>query len=393
VNAPANRSGAPLKLILCAVEPSGDALGAELINALRVKSPDVEIFGCGGVLMKAAGLESLFPIDPFSVIGPIDALKALPAAYKAADALARETEVKSADAVILIDGWSFAHIAAKKVKQRAPGVKLIKYVAPQVWASRPHRAKTVAALFDGVLTLFAFEPAWFEKEGVRSKFVGHSTFQAAAQDRVDGAAFRQRHGLADGPLLAVLPGSRHGEVRRLMEPFRQTVETLRETIPDMQTVIVAAPAVEAEVRKASAHWPGGATIVGASERYQAYSAATAGLVASGTVTTELAIFATPMVVGYRVDWASALWVRRVATIRHASMINIAADAEIIPEFLQEDCKPEAMAAALIPLLTASPARRAQLEAFPELLQKFGVGGPPAAALTAETILEWTTKPA
>ncbi len=391
MNEPTSGSGAPLKLMLCAVEPSGDALGAALMRALYNKTPDVEFFGCGGALMAAAGLESLFPIDRFSVIGPVDAIRALPAALRGANILAKMAEEKQVDAVILIDGWSFARIAAKKIKQRAPGVKLIKYVAPQVWASRAHRTKTVAALFDGVLTLFDFEPAWFKKEGVRTKFVGHSTFQAATQGRSDDDAFRKRHGFGDGPLLAVLPGSRHGEVRRLMAPYRRTVEILRDTIPELQTVLVAAPSVEAEVRMAAADWPGGVVLVGADARYQAYSAATAGLVASGTATTELAICATPMVVGYRVNWASALWVRRVATIRHASMINIAADAEIIPEFLQEDCKPDAMAGALVPLLADSLERRMQLEAFPEQLQKFGVGGPPAAALAAETILKWTMK--
>ncbi len=391
MNAATNRSVSPLKLMLCAVEPSGDALGAALMRALYDKAPGIKIFGCGGSLMKAGGLESLFPIDRFSVIGPVDAIKAFPAALYSANILAKAAQEKSADAVVLIDGWSFARIAAKKIKQRAPETKLIKYVAPQVWASRPHRIKTVAALFNGVLTLFDFEPIWFEKEGVRSKFVGHSAFQAAGRKSSDGAAFRERHSLVEGPLLVVLPGSRHGEVRRLLAPFRRTVEIVRKAMPELQTVIVAAPAVEAEIRKAT-DWDD-TTIIGADERYQAYSAATAGLVASGTATTELAICATPMVVGYRVDWASAIWVRRVATIRHASMINIAADAEIIPEFLQEDCKPEAMAAALIPLLTASPARRAQLEAFPEQLQKFGIDGPPAAALAAETIVEWTTKSA
>ncbi len=392
MNSLANRSGAPLKLMLCAVEPSGDALGAALMRELYAKAPGVEIFGCGGALMKAAGLESLFSIDQFSVIGPVDAIKALPAALGSVHILEKTVEEKAADAVILIDGWSFARIAAKKIKQRAPEVKLIKYVAPQVWASRPHRAKTVAALFDGVLTLFDFEPAWFEKEGVRSKFVGHSVLQAAAEESSDDTAFRQRHGFGGGPLLAVLPGSRRNEVRRLMAPFRQTVEILRRTIPDLQTALVAAPTVEAEVRMAAADWPGDAVLIGADERYQAYSAATAGLVASGTATTELAICETPMVVGYCIDWASALWVRSVATIRYLSMINIAADREIIPEFLQGDCKPEAMAAALEPLLMGSRERYAQLAAFHDQLQKLGVGGPSAAALAAETILEWTAKP-
>jgi len=391
VSEAATRSGAPLRLMLCAVEPSGDALGAALMRELRNKAPNVGFFGCGGALMRAEGLESLFPTEPFSVIGPVGALKALPAALRGAEALAKAAEANEADAAILIDGWSFARIAAKKIKQRAPGVKLIKYVAPQVWGSRPHRAKTVGELFDGVLTLFDFEPAWFEKEGVRTKFVGHSGFQAAAQGRGDGAALRERHGLGEGPLLAVLPGSRHAEVRRLMAAFRRTVEIVCETRPAFKTVIPAAPAVEEAVRAGATDWPGEVLVVGADERYQAYAAADAALVASGTATTELAISETPMVVGYRVDPLSALWVRSVATIRYLSMVNIAADRAIIPEFLQGDCQPEAMAAALAPLLTDTPERRAQLAAFPDALQKFGVGGPPAAALAAATILEWTAK--
>ena len=159
----------PLRLLLSAVEPSADAIGAALMAALKERAPGVEFFGCGGPLMAKEGLESLFPIKVFSVIGPVSALKAWPAALSGARRLASAAASNNIDAAILIDSWSFSRIAAEKIKKAAPNAKLIKYVAPQVWASRPKRAHTVARLFDGVLTLFDFKKPWFEKAFSRHK--------------------------------------------------------------------------------------------------------------------------------------------------------------------------------------------------------------------------------
>ena len=374
--------------MLCAVEPSGDAHGAGLIAALRQQAPGAELFGCGGPLMAAAGVESLFPIEPFSIIGPVGALKAYPAALRSAKLLADAALERRADAAIFIDGWAFSKMAAERMRKAAPDVKLIKYVGPQVWGSRPHRAKTLAGLFDGVLTLFEFEPPWFEKEGVRSKCVGNSIFQAAAERRGDAAAFRRAQGIGDSPLLALLPGSRPGEIDRLLDAFRETVEIVSRAKPDLRVAVSMAPGVEAMLRPRLEGWPGAPVLVGAEARYDLFAAADAALAASGTISTELAISATPMVVGYRMHWATAAWVRRVATIRYASMVNIAADREIIPEFLQERCTPAAMAAALLPLFDDASARAAQLEAFPEALAHLGVGGPPASDVAAATLLDW-----
>ena len=374
--------------MFCAVEASGDALGAVLMEALKAKHSNIEFFGCGGVLMEAAGLESHFPIDPFSVIGPVAALKAAPAAFKRARELGALAAARQADAAILIDGWSFMRLAAKEIIKQAPATKRIKYVAPSVWGSRPGRAKQAAALYDGILTLFEFEPPWFEKDGVEALFVGHSAFQTAASKSNGGAAFRAKHNLQDKKLLAVLPGSRMGEVRRLTEPFQKTIEILRGVVPDFQLVIPAAPAVEQAVHASADQWLGGALIVGADERYDVYAAADAALAASGTATTELAINKTPMVVGYRFHPITAAWVKRIVTIKYASMVNIMADREVIPEFLQDKCQPEAMAEALAPLLSDTAERRAQLEDFPAQLAKVGVGGAPAAGLAADAVLRW-----
>jgi lipid-A-disaccharide synthase len=377
-----------LRILLCAVEPSGDAIGAALIEALRAKMPNVHLFGCGGQQMAAKGFESLFSIAPLSVLGPVDAGKALPAALSGARTLARAAAVEQADAAVLIDGWAFSRLAATQIRKRARNTKLIKFVAPQVWASRPQRVKTLADLFDGVLTLFEFENEWFEKEGVPTKFVGSPTFQHVVQNICDGAAFRAHHNIGDAKLLAVLPGSRKSEVKRLTQPFRDTVERLTAVQPTLRVVIPVAPAVEADVRMLMADWPGQPILAHGDDRLEAFAAADAALAASGTVTTELAICQTPLIIAYRVGWASALWMRKVITTPYVSLINIAAGRDVIPEFIQENCRPAEMAAALAPLLNETPARNAQLAAFPNALEKLGVGGPPAGDCAADAILSW-----
>ena len=378
----------PLRIMLSAVEPSGDALGAALMKALKARRPDVVFSGCGGPLMAEEGLTSLFPIDVFSVIGPAGALKAAPAAFRGAGVLAQSAAASNADAAVLIDSWSFSNIAANRIRRVSPRTRLIKYVAPQVWASRPKRAEKLAALFDGVLTLFDFEVPYFERAGADARFVGSSTFQVASRAGGDRGAFRRRHSLGDASLLAVLPGSRRAETRRLAEPFGETLRLLHQAAPDLRAVVVAAPAVEADVRAVAASWPCEPVVVAARDRSDAFAAADAALAASGTVTTELAISGTPMAIGYRVHWATAMWIRSVITTPYVALINIAAQREVIPEFLQENCRPEAMAAVLRSLLRDEAARRAQLEAFPDLLAKLGVGGADAADRAAEAVLDW-----
>ncbi|MHA7871572.1 MAG: lipid-A-disaccharide synthase [Hyphococcus sp.] len=384
----ATRAPTAPAILISAVEPSGDALGAALIDALRKRAPEARFFGCGGRLMAARGMNSAFPIDPFAVIGPMDALKAYPAARRGARALAALAADMHADAAVLIDSWAFSKMAAATIKTAAPATRLFKYAAPQVWASRPQRAEQAASLFDGVMTLFAFEPPWFEKAGLKTRCVGNPVLQAAASATVSAEAFRRRHAIGDAPVLAVLPGSRKSEVIRLLEPFRHTLRLLREETPSLQAVMPVAPAVSDIVRTQTKKWRHPPIFVEADARFEAFAAADAAIAASGTVTSELAIFETPMIVAYRVGAVSALWLRNVMTTPYVTLLNIAAQRAVVPEFLQEDCDPVAMASAIKPLLSDTPERRAQLEAFPRLLAQLGVGGAPAAETAAATVLEW-----
>jgi lipid-A-disaccharide synthase len=381
------------RIMIVAVEPSADAIGAALLGELRELAPQARVLGCGGPRMAANGFQSLFPIDRLSVMGLIDALRALPEAQKRARDLSDLAVRERIDAAVFIDAWGFSRLCAGMLRKRTPSAKLFKLGAPQVWASRPRRVNAVRALFDGVLCLLPFEPAVFEKAGVRAEFMGNPNYQTAWRYRGDGDKFRELHELGPAPLLVVLPGSRKTEARRLLFPFAGAVRLLAERLPGLRVVAVLAPQVEAIARPLIATWPGAPIFAGDDEKYDAFAAADAALAKSGTVTTELAINRTPMAVAYKFDPVTAIWIRRIATTRFASIINIAAERAVIPEFLQENCRPDYLAAALEKLMTDRETRLEQLEAFPPLLAYLGVDGPPAARRAAETILDWMKSPA
>lgn len=381
-------------LLLAAVEPSADAIGAALIRSLRERlAPSTRLAGCGGPLMRAEGFESLFPIEPLSVIGALDVLRVAPLAAERASDLARLAAETNAVGAVFIDGWAFSRLAATRFKKRAPSTKLIKYVAPQVWASRPQRVDFVRAHFDGVLTVLPFEPPLFERAGVAAAYVGNPNFEAAARTPADAAGFRERRGVGAAPLALFLLGSRKGEVARLAGPFREAARSLCDKVEGLRLASVIAPAVEAEARAAFADYPGAPVLVGASEKADAFAAADVAVAASGTVSTELAISGAPTVVAYRLDPLSALWVRSVITIPFVSILNVAAGEAVIPELLQERCAGPDIAQAALSLLTDPGARRAQRQALHDILPTLGLGGPPAAMRAARQIADWIGAPA
>lgn len=383
---------APVKrprIMLVAVEPSADALGASLLRELRKIAPEgLTVTGCGGPMMAGEGFETLFPIDNLSVMGVTDVARALPEGLKRARQLTDVAEADEPDAVVFIDGWAFSRITAKRMKRRGIKAKLIKFAAPQVWASRPQRVNFVKRHFDGVLCLLPFEPPYFQKVGVEAAFIGNPNFQSAWTSRGDGARFREFHGLGEAPLLAVLPGSRRGEIRQLLKPFGGAVRLLAEHVPGLRVVAVVPPQVERLARTVIEWWPGNPVFVDEQEKFDAFAAADAALAKSGTVTTELAINRTPMVVAYKVDPLTAWWARSVSTTKLVTILNIAAGRELIPELIQENCRAEMLAGELMALFTDEEARLEQLEAFPRLLAYLGVDGAPAANLGAEKIAAW-----
>lgn len=377
-----------LTIMLAAVEPSADSIGASLMRELKSLAPDASFIGCGGPEMRKEGFASAFPIDAFAVMGATDVLRVAPRAMKSARELAELAAARKADIAVFIDGWAFSRLAATRLRKFAPKTTVIKFVAPQIWASRPKRVKFVRKFFDGVLTLLPFEPELFAKEGVRAEFVGNPNFQAAWASRGNGEAFRARRRLGEAPLLAVLLGSRRREVTRLAKPFREAAEILVREVPGLRIVSPVAQSVEPLARKALASWPGDPILVGADEKYDAMAAANAALAASGTASTELAINRTPMAVAYKVDPLTAFWAKRVKTTPYASIINVAADRFVIPEFIQENCDGRLIASALLELFEDPSVYVEQAAAFDVILKELGVDGPSAARLAATRIIDW-----
>lgn len=376
------------RILLAAVEASADAIGASLIAEIRRRAPEARLIGCGGELMAREGFQSLFDIAPLSVIGLLDVMRAAPAAYSRAAALAEAAAREKPEIAVLIDGWAFSRLVAARLKKLSPQTMLVKLVAPQVWASRAGRVKFVRDHFDAVLCLLPFEPPYFTRAGVRAEFIGNPNFQAAWRARGDGAAFRARHRLGDAPVLAVMLGSRKAEIARLAKPFGEAAALIAERVPGLRIVSPVAPGVERQARAKLSKFAGDPVIVGVDEKYDAMAAANVGLTASGTASTELAINRTPMVVGYRLDPLSAIWARSVLRIPYVSIVNIAGGRFVIPELLQEDCEGPNLAGALLPLFTDPESYVDQGAAFDTILKSLGVDGAPAAEIAAQRVLEW-----
>ncbi|MEL7015922.1 MAG: lipid-A-disaccharide synthase [Pseudomonadota bacterium] len=381
----------PRHLVIVAVEPSGDEIGAALHGALMARARhlgiSLTISGCGGPQLASAGMNSLFPIGPLSVMGFTDVARAVPLARLYARQLADHVARVRAHGVIFVDGWAFSRLAAPLMHQGDARPKLYKYVAPQIWASRPQRIDFIKDWFDGVLTVLPFEKPLFDEKNIPVTYVGNPLFEKAVTAPIDAQHFRARRGLGHKPILAVLPGSREGEVRRLLPIFRETVSALRARAPDFCVVIPAAPAVADFLREETVSWAY-CHIVTPDEKYDALHAATVALSASGTVTTEIALSGTPQIIAYKVDPLTHLWAQRVITTPYASILNVMADAPIIPEFIQDKCVPEPMAAALFPLLTDAQKRADQRAAVTPYLARLQLGGEPAASRAAHTVFDW-----
>lgn len=374
------------RIFIVAAEASGDALGTDLIDALRARAPDCVLAGVGGAAMASRGVESAFDIRSLAVLGLIDGLKAYPRVIRLADAAADAATAFAPDTVVLIDSWGFTLRVAQRLRARLPGVKLVKYVGPQVWASRPGRARTLAATVDHLICIHDFEVPFYAPFGLACTVSGHPAL--GRYRKGDGAAFRARHALGDAPVLLVLPGSRGSELRRTGPVLFAAAGRLQARIKDLRVVAVAARAIAADVR-ASAAAQGYTVLVVDEEEHKedAFAAATAALAVSGTVTTEVGLQEAPMVVGYRLGWITwalaRLFLYRAPFI---TLMNVSAGREIVPEFIQTRCTAHNLAQAAAPLIESPVARARQVAAQNGALASMGRGGRPAADIAAEAVL-------
>jgi lipid-A-disaccharide synthase len=375
-----------MKVMLVAAEASGDALGAGLARTLKAQRADIQLVGVGGPKMAAEGITSPFDIAELSVLGWIEGLRA----YGRVKARVSDTVAfamrERPDAVVLIDSWGFTIRVAKAIRAVLPEVKLIKYVGPQVWASRPGRAKTLAGAVDHLLALYAFDAPWFEREGLPTTVVGSQALHVDMSG-ADPAAFRRARGIADdAPLLLVLPGSRPGEIRLMTPVYEAAVAQLKAERPELEVAVVAAGTVATDVIARVAAWPFRAHLVSEADKYSAMKAATVALATSGTVSTELALAGAPMVIGYRFQPLSYAIMKPFFTGKYATLFNHAADAEIARELIQKDATPERFAAEVGRLLDDPVSRADQAMRQTAALDLMGREGRDPSEIAAEAVL-------
>lgn len=337
-----------LNVYIIAGEPSGDVIGARLIEALRAVG-DIRVSGIGGPEMEAAGLHSLFPYGELAIMGLTEVLPSVPRILRRMRKTARDIGRKNPDVIVTIDSPGFVFGVIRRLKAR--DCPRIHYVAPTIWAWRAGRVKKFRKHFDHLLALFPFEPPLFEAAGLDCTFVGHPIAEGAVAAG-NGKAFRERYGIGAGErVLCVLPGSRRGEVARLGPVISDVMATVLAEHPDLRVVVPAAPNVRGAVEALCGPWGAQVRVVdGSGERYDAFAAADLALAASGTVTLELAYAGVPSVVIYQVGKITGEIARRMIRIEHASIVNIVAGRLIFPEFLQSRCRADLIAQSLQGLL-------------------------------------------
>ena len=376
----------PFRVFVVAGEPSGDELAAELVQALRASRPDLVIAGVGGAKLANQGITSAVSIEGLSVLGLTEGLAALKTVNARAEDTGIAAEAFGPDAVVLIDSWGFTLRAAKAIRARVPKARLIKMIGPQVFATRPGRAKTVAAVYDALFCIHDFELPFYEGTGLPVTIIGNPAIARAGIG--DGARFRARHGLADQKIVLLLPGSRGGEIQRVAPALEAAAAILSSKDPQIHVVAVLAPSVADRLKERAASWTFPHSLVGEDEKLDAFAAGDVALACSGTVTTEVALQATPMVLGYRLGAISGFIILNfLLKSRYICLLNIALGRMAIPEFVQNGLKPEALAEAASKLLYDAQAAQDQVSAQALALDKMGRHDPPAAERAAEALLK------
>lgn len=375
-----------LSLMIVAGEASGDAHAASLVNALRDSAPEVEFqfFGATGARMRAAGVESIVKADELAILGLWEIGRALPKFWRAFGELKQAAAQRKPDAAILVDWPDFNLRLARSLHRR--GISVIYYVSPQLWAWRSYRARNIARDVDLLLSILPFEKDWFAERGIRKvEYVGHP-LTGEVRPRFDAAEFCRRHQLDPAqPIVALLPGSRHKELVRILPPMLDAAAIIRAENPKVQFVIVIAPNRRVEEAEGLInHQPMNLCLIH-DETREALAAADAAAVCSGTATFEAALLGTPMVVVYKesaINWHA---LGSLITTEHYGLVNLIAGRRLATELMQDEFTGQTLAKELTSLLDAdrNAAMRAELKA---LLARVGDSG--ASERAARSVLNF-----
>lgn len=379
----------PLKIALIAGEESGDLLGADIVVALRAATGrEVQLVGVGGRHLREQGLTSLFNADEIALMGISAVLRDLPRLIRRIGATAKAIAAEAPDCVITIDSPDFTLRVARKLRAADPSIPIIHYICPSVWAWRPSRAPAMKPYIDHILCILPFEVAELQRlDGPPGTYVGH---RLTSDPGVKAAAAMQelpRDFSTDREkTLLLLPGSRRGEVKRLIGPFEETVSVLRSRGHRLRLVLPTVPHVAEMVGAAVASWEQQPEIVvGAEGKWQAFGEADAALIASGTVSLELALAGVPLVSCYKLDPIARLFTRLV-TVWSALLPNLISDRMVVMEFYDIYVRPRTIARALEALLDDTQLRAWQKDGFAEVSRRMATARP-SGEIAAEVVLQ------
>jgi lipid-A-disaccharide synthase len=369
-------------------EESGDRLGAALISAIKRRTQDRARFsGVGGAHIAAEGVQSLFPLGDLAIIGfaaiPASLPKILRLIRKTADAVVAARP----DVLVIIDSPEFTHRVARRVRAIAPEIPIVDYVCPSVWAWRPGRARAMRSYVDHVLALLPFEAAAMQKlGGPPCTFVGHPLSERVAKLRPSAEEARRR--LGDPPILLVLPGSRAGEIERMAWVFGKAASLLSDRIGGLEVVVPAVPQLAEMVREAVKLWQVPTRVVTElTEKDTAFRIARAALTKSGTSTLELAVASVPMVAGYKISLLEELAAHLMVKVPSIILADLVLGEKVVPALLQRACTPAELALALLPLMSDTPERLRQVEAFGRLDAVMEIGKAVPSDRAAAVILD------
>jgi len=380
-------AGVGRKIFLIATEESGDRLGANLMKVLRQRlGGAVQFEGVGGRAMAREGLASRFPIEELSIIGLAAVVRQLPAILRRIRETADAVIAAAPDILVIIDSPDFTHRVAKRVRAQAPRIPIVDYVSPTIWAWRPGRARAMKPYIDHVLALLPFEPAAYERlHGPPCTYVGHPLTEQIAQLRPDVDEQKRRESAP--PVLLVLPGSRRSEIRHHMTAFGMTLTRLQAEDVAFEAVLPTMPHLQQAVTEALKVWKvQPRVVIGEQEKRAAFRVAHAALVKSGTVTLELALSGVPMVAAYRTGAMEAFVLRRAIRVSSVILANLVVGANVVPEFLQENCQSERLMPALRDVIADTGLRRKQLEAFARIDSIMSTGNQPPSVRAADIVL-------
>jgi lipid-A-disaccharide synthase len=371
------------RVFLSCGEASGDLYAGALVRELRALSPDIDVFGLGGPQFAAAGGRQTADYRGFSVNGLTEVLGKLPQLAAARRALIANADATPPDVFVPIDFWGFNYRLAQAMRKR--GVPVVYYISPQLWASRPWRMKSMRAIASRVLVIFPFEEAIYQKAGVPVEFVGHPLVELTSS-AASGRAFLDAHGLSSSSqTVAILPGSRTNEVARILPDLVAAAELIQAAVPDVQFAIARAPNLADDLFEPLRRAKLRRAVVVEGDADSVLGTADVTLTASGTATVQAALHDTPMVIVYRVSPLTYMLGRRLLTVDTFGMVNLIAGSRIVPELIQHDFTPDAVAREAISMLTDASRAAHIREGLRDVRRKLGSAG--ASHRAAQAILK------